>query len=122
MAPGLRLTVLVVGFTVASGLLDALAFSYAAGMWRDGRLVASEAAKSASSFLLGMTMYFGAVRYLGEAGVVLAEIQTLIWFGVTIIGVAIFHGRFFQWDPLEHIVAVNVVLGLGWLISRTSAA
>ncbi len=122
MAPGLRLSVLVVGFTVASGFFDALAFSYAAGMWRDGRLVASEAAKCASSFLLGITMYFGAVRYLGEAGVVLAEIQTLIWFGVTIIGVAILHGRFFQWNPLEHIVAVNVVLGLGWLISRTSAA
>ena len=50
MTPGLRLTVLVVGFTVASGLLDALAFSYAAGMWRDGRLVASVAAKSAGSF------------------------------------------------------------------------
>ncbi len=122
MAPGLRLTVLVVGFTVVSGLLDALAFSYAAGMWRDGRLVVSEAGKSASSFVLGMAMYFGAVRYLGEAGVVRAEIQTLIWFGVTIIGVAILHGRFFQWNPLEHIVAVNVVLGLGWLISRTSAA
>ncbi len=72
--------------------------------------------------MLGMTMYFGAVRYLGEVGVVLAEIQTLIWFGVTIVGVAILHGRFFQWDPLEHVVAINVVLGLGWLISRTSAA
>ncbi len=122
MGPGLRLSVLVIGFIVASGLLDALAFTYAAGMWRDGRLVAGEAAKSASAFLLGMTMYFGAVRYLGEAGVVLAEIQTLIWFGVTIIGVAILHGRFLHWDPVEHIVAANVVLGLGWLISRTSAA
>ena len=121
MPPGLRLWVLVVGFTVASGIFDALAFSYAAGMWRDGRLVGSAAAKASSSFVCGIALYFGAVRYLSEAGIVLAEIQTLLWFGVTIIGVAVLHGRFFQWQLLEQIVAVNVLLGLGWLISRTTA-
>ena len=120
MSPSLRLAALIIGFTLAAGVLDAFAFSYAAGMWKDGRLVGSTAAKASACFVLGMAMYFGAVRFLGEAGVVLAEIQTLIWFGVTIVGVAVLHGRFFQWQLLEQLVAVNVILGLGWLISRTA--
>ena len=121
MPPILRLWAFIVVFTLASGIFDSFAFSYASGMWRDGRLVGSEAAKAAISFVLGIAMYFGAVRYLCEAGIVFAEIQTLLWFGVTIIGVAILQGRFFQWQVLEQAVAVNVLLGLGWLISRTTA-
>ena len=120
MSPNLRLAALIIGFTVASGLLDSLAFTYAASMWRDGRLVASTAVKASACFVLGMTMYFGAVRFLAEAGVVLVEIQTLIWFGVTIVGVAALQGRFFQWPFLEQLIAVHVILGLGWLITRTA--
>ena len=121
MSPGLRLWVLITAFTVASGVFDSLAFSYASGMWKNGRLVTSEATKAAGSFAIGIALYFGAVRYLSEAGVVFAEIQTLIWFGVTIIGVALLHGRFFQWQLLDQVVAVSVLLGLGWLISRTAS-
>jgi hypothetical protein len=110
----------VTGFTIASGLLDSLAFTHAAGMWKDGRLVWIEATKSAASFLLGMTMYWGAVRYLSEAGIVFAEIQALLWFSVTIVGVAVLGGRFFHWPPLEQLVAVGVLFGLGWLMARTA--
>ena len=120
MLPSVRLTVLIITFTVASGIFDSLAFSYAAGIWKDGRLVASEAWKAAASFTIGIGMYFGALRYLSEAGVVFAEVQVLLWFGVTIVGVAILQGRFFQWQVLEQVVAVHVLLGLGWLISRTA--
>lgn len=116
----LRLPVLVTGFIVASGLFDSLAFTHAAKVWKDGRLVWAEAAITGSSFLIGITLYLVAVRYLAEAGVIQAEIQTLLWFAITILGVAVLGGRFFHWQPLEQLVAVNVLIGLGWLISRTA--
>ncbi len=116
----LRLSALVTGFTVLSGIFDSLAFTYAANMWKDGRLVGSEAAKSATSFLVGMLMYWGAVRYLSEAGIATAEVQTTLWFVVTIVGVAVLGGRFFHWQPLEQCVAISLLFGLGWLISRTA--
>ena len=116
----LKISMLITGFTIAAGILDALAFTYSSSMWQGGRLVASQASKAAVSFALGITMYWGAIRYLGEAGVVLPEIQTLIWFTVTIIGVTILGGRFLSWPLLEQIVAVNVLFSLGWLITRTS--
>lgn len=116
-----RLAVLVTGFTIVSGIFDSIAFTHAARMWMDGRLIWIEAAKSASSFLLGMLMYWGAVRYLSEAGIVTPEVQTIIWFAATIIGVAVLGGRFLLWQPLEQFVAFGVLLGLGWLISRTAS-
>lgn len=116
----IRLTILVAGFTIASGVFDSLAFTHAASMWKEGRLIWIEAAKSASSFLVGMTLYCVAVRYLSEAGIIQAEIQTLLWFVITMVGVAVLGGRFFHWQLLEQVVAVNVLLGLGWLISRTA--
>ncbi len=117
----LKISMLITGFTIAAGILDALAFTYSSSMWQSGRLVASQATKAAVTFALGITMYWGAIRYLGEAGVVLPEIQTLIWFTVTIIGVTILGGRFLSWPILEQVVAINVLFSLGWLITRTTA-
>ena len=119
--PQLRLLVLITGFTLASGVFYSLAFTYSASMWQGGRLIWTEALKSAVSFMLGMTMYWGAVRYLSQAGVVMPEIQTLLWFGVTILGVAVLGGRFFHWQLLDQLLAVNVLFSIGWLISRTAA-
>ncbi len=118
----LTLIVLITGFTVASGIFDSLAFTYASTMWRGGELVWSDATKSAGSFALGIGMYMCAVRYLTEAGIVIPEIQTLIWFGVTIVGVAILGGRAIQWPWLDQLIAINVLFSIGWLISRTAEA
>ncbi len=118
---GLRLTLLIAGFTIASGVFDALAFTYSARMWQGGSLVLGETAKAAGSFVVGIVMYWGAVRYLSEAGIVTAEMQSLLWFGVTILGVALLGGRFFHWQLLEQIAAVNVFVSLGWLVSRSAA-
>ena len=119
--PQLRLSLMIAGFTIASGIFDALGLTYAAQMWQGGKPVWSEAAKSAGSFVVGITMYWGAVRYLHQAGIVTAELQTLIWFGVTIIGVAVLGGRFPHWQLLDQIIAINVLASLGWLITRTAA-
>ncbi len=120
MSGELRLYVLIGSFTIAAGVLDSLAFTYSAGVWQSGKLLWGQASKAAASFALGIGMYWGAVRYLGEAGIVLPEIQTLIWFVVTILGVAMIGGRFVQWPVLDQVVAANVFVSLGWLITRTA--
>jgi hypothetical protein len=48
----------------------------------------------------------------------MAEIQTLLWFGITIIGVAVLRGRFFSWPSGDQVVAVGVMAGLAWLLAR----
>lgn len=117
----LRLPLLIMVFTIAAGVLDSLAFTYSASMWKEGRLAWDYATRAAVSFALGITMYWGAIRYLGEAGVIHPEIQTLIWFAVTIVGVMVLGGRFIQWPLIDQLIAVNVLFSLGWLITRTSA-
>lgn len=120
--PQLRLSLLIVAFTVASGVFDALGLTHAAQVWRENRLIWSAAAKSIGSFLIGIAMYWGAVRYLSQAGIVTAEMQSLIWLSVTILGVAVLGGRFLQWPLLDQIIAINVLASLAWLISRAEAA
>lgn|SRR5512145_2972219 len=105
--------------TLASGLGDAHGFIHAARMWEDGRLVWRELLGSAAGFTVGIGSYWIAVRYLVSAGVLSAEIQTLIWFGVTIVGVAVVNGRFLAWPAADQVVAAGVLLGLGWLVIRT---
>jgi hypothetical protein len=114
----LRLILLVIALTVASGVFDSFGFAHAANMWRAGSLMWTELAKSALGFVVGMLMYWGAVRYLGQAGIVTAELQTLLWFGITIVGVAVLRGRFFAWPASDQLVAFGVMAGLAWLLTR----
>jgi hypothetical protein len=116
----LRLLVLTV-LTLASGLGDAQGFIHAARMWQDGRMVWRELLASAGGFAVGIGSYWIAVRYLVSAGVLSAEIQTLIWFGVTIVGVAVVNGRFLAWPAADQAVAAGVLAGLGWLVLRTGS-
>jgi len=67
-----------------------------------------------------MTLYVFALKDMARLGVTSAEMQTAVWFAMTIIGVVIFSGRFFAWPRLEQFVAVLVLVGLGWLLVRTS--
>jgi hypothetical protein len=59
------------------------------------------------------------LKYMARLGVTSAEIQTTVWFAMTIIGVVIFSGRFFSCPRLEQGVATLVLLGLGWLLVLT---
>jgi hypothetical protein len=49
-----------------------------------------------------------------------AEIHTMVWFAMTIVGVIVFSGRFFAWPRLEQGVATLLLVGLGWLLVRTA--
>ncbi len=111
---------MIILLTLISGIADAKAFTYAAAIWQDGRLVWSVFGKSALGFLVGIGAFWLSVRYMQKLGVVTPELQTLIWFGVTLVGVAMISGRAFRWPLVDQIVGVLVLCGIGWLLARTS--
>jgi hypothetical protein len=111
--------VLIVVLTLVAAVFDSQGFVHSARIWEDGRLVWAEVGKAAGGFAVGITLYWIAIRYLKAVGVASAEIQTTIWFVVTIVGVAIASGAFFKWRPADQAVAVAVIVGMGWLAYRT---
>jgi len=111
---------LIVVLTLVSGFGDAQGFIHAANIWQSGRLAWDELVKSALGFAFGITMYWLALRSMKEIGIVAPEIQTVIWFGVTIAGVALVSGSFLKWQVADQAVAVLVLVGIGWLLLRTS--
>jgi hypothetical protein len=113
-----KLMALIVGITVASGLFDAQGFIHAAKIWQDGVVVWSEVGKSALYWGAGICLYCVSLKFMIELQIVSPEIQTVAWFGVTIVGVGLASGRFFSWEPVDQAVAMGVLAGLGWLLFR----
>jgi hypothetical protein len=113
------LLLLILGITVLSGLGDSQGFLHAARIWRDDQLVWNALAKSALGFTFGIVLYWIAIRFLQQFGIFSAETQTILWFGITLLGVAMFSGKFFRWSRTDQIVAVAVLAGIGWLLLRT---
>jgi hypothetical protein len=113
--------VLIIALTIVSGLSDAQGAIHAAKIWQDGNLVWDELGKSALGFGIGIFVYWIVIRFMKELGIVAPEVQAVLWFGVMMIGVALFNGAFFRWQRLEQVIAVVVLLGIGWLSFRTGA-
>ena len=109
----------LVTLTLLSGICDAQGFVYAARMWQDGALVKTAAVKSLLYFMVGMTVYLCSLRFLQQVNVVSPELQSLFWFSVTLIGVAVINGRAAQWSGVDRLVALLVLCGIGWLLIRT---
>ena len=109
---------LVLVLTIFSGVADSQGFIHAARIWEGTRPLWGEVAGSALGFAGGAVCYWLALRYLNELGVVAPEIQTLLWFAVTIVGVAVYSGRFLQWPLPDQVVALGVLAGIGWLVLR----
>jgi len=116
----LAVSVLVLGLLTLSGFADAIGFVYASRIWQQGELSWPQLARSAGSTGIGILLYYVALRPMSSLGVNSAELQTTVWFAMTIIGVVIFSGRFFAWPRLEQSVAVCVLAALGWLLVRTA--
>jgi hypothetical protein len=114
---------LVVGLlTLASGLLDARGFVYAARAWPQGQLDVKMGLAALLSFVGGLTAYILAIRFMQNAGVHGVALQSGIWFVVTAIGIAAMDGSIVQWTRTQQIVGVAVAVALCWLISSTRAA
>lgn len=112
---------LILVLTLISGWGDSRGFVFASKIWNEGKLVYYELIKSGLGFFLGISTYWLAIKYLQKFGIVSAEMQTLGWFGVTIVGVALSSGDFFKWRSLEQIIAISVLFGIGWLLVKTSS-
>jgi len=110
---------LIIGLTVLSGFADSRGFMHAARIWEGKHVIWPEVLKSGLGFGAGIILYWIVLKYL-VVHIAAPEMQTLIWFGVTIVGVAVASGKFAQSRPIEQFVAVGVVLGIAWLMVRTS--
>ena len=75
--------------------------------------------RAALGFQFGVIMFWLALRFLAQFGTFSTEVQTLLWFAVTIIGVAALSGKFVGWHWLDQVVALAVLAGVGWLLFRT---
>jgi hypothetical protein len=115
IGPGVVLA--AIALTLVSGFADAYGFTHAARMWDEGRLVLGEGVRSAAGFALGVLSYWLVLRPLQSTGVVSALTQTLGWFGVTIIGVAVLSGDVSRWSGPRLAVALLVAGGVGWLLA-----
>ena len=110
----------IVLFTLLSGVGDAQGFVWAGKVWNGGSFHWPSALKSAAGFQLGVLMYWFALRHLQENGVVAVEVQTLFWFGATIVGVALLGGQFLRWPLVDQLAAAAVLAGICWLMFRTA--
>ena len=114
-----RVWLLIVGLTLLSGVGDAYGFTHAALVWQTGWVVWGEVARSAVGFAVGIGLYWYVLKYMAVVGIVAPEMQTIAWFAVTIVGVALISGKFLGWARLDQAVAVAVLAGIGWLLVRT---
>jgi hypothetical protein len=110
---------IVATLTLVSGYADAMGFIHSARLWNDGRLIAAELGKSALGYAVGIIAYWIALRQVRQFGIVSAEAQTIGWFSVTIIGVAVGSGAFLEWRSTDKLLALAVVIGLAILLYRT---
>jgi hypothetical protein len=99
-------------------LADAQGFIHASKAWLNGKLIWPEVIESASGFGLGIVAYWICIRFLQDFKIISPEIQTVGGFTVTIIGVAIFSGKFLHWPIVDQIVGIAVLLGMAWLLAR----
>lgn len=120
MTDQVRLLAIVIVLTILSGIGDSQGFLHAARVWRDGAVMWDNVLKSALGFTFGIVMYWIAIRFFIESGVTIAETQTLVWFAVTIAGVAVVSGEFIHWHLVDQLVAVGALSGIGWLMFRTA--
>src|SRR3978361_215206 len=116
------LVLLAGGLALLSAVADAQGFLHASRIWDGQRLVWPEIGKSAVGYVVGFTIYWGAVIVFEHIGVHAPEVQTVIWFVFTIIGVGVLSGRFLQWQMLEQAIGVAVLIGLTFLLVRTAEA
>jgi hypothetical protein len=114
--------VLVGVLTIASGLLDARGFVFAARAWPDGHLDAKIGLASLACFMGGLSAYILAVRFMQNSGISGVALQSGIWFVITAVGIAAMDGTLLQWSRTQQVVGVAVAIALGWLITTTRAA
>ena len=114
-----KLLAWLTAITLFSGLADAKGFLHASRIWQEERLIWPELGKSALGFGVGIGAYWLSLRYLKALGAGAPEVQSLAWFGVTLIGLAALSGKAFRWPLADQAVALLVLAGVGRLMYRS---
>lgn len=108
----------IIILTLLSGWGDSQGFYHASSVWDKGKFIWSEAMKSTAGYITGTIFFWFAIKFLQEFNIVTPEVQTIGWFAVTIIGVALASGKFFRWERVDQIIALGVIFGIGLLLFR----
>jgi len=103
---------------VIGGFAESQGYVHASKVWLKGQFVWPEAMKSFLGFAIGTVMLFLAIKFLNELKIFSAELQTIIWFTTTMLGIAFISGRFFSWPLAEKVVSLFVIISIGWLLIR----
>ena len=111
---------IIIILTVLTGLGDAKGFYHASRAWDNNNFILNELIKSALGFLIGISAYWMLIKYLQQYKIITPELQTIGWFGVTIIGVALLSGKFFNWSIIDQILAITAILCIALLIIRVN--
>jgi hypothetical protein len=106
--------------TALSAFFDAKGFVYAAQAWRSGSLNAVLALYSLVYFIGGVTLYIASIGFQQSLGVQSAAVQSIFWFAMTVLGVALMDGSIVQWSIAERVVGVAVAVGIAWLLVKSS--
>jgi hypothetical protein len=106
--------------TALSAYFDARGFVYAAQSWKNGSLIASTALLSLVNFVGGVTLYILSIGFQQRLGVQSAAVQSIFWFGMTVMGIALMDGTIAQWTMTQRAVGVVVSAGIGWLLISTA--
>lgn len=111
---------IIISLTIISGFGDAQGFIHAAHIWHGNKIIWPEVAKSALGFTAGTIVQWVSIRFIQDIKIFSPEIQTLLWFSVTMIGIALLSGDFSQWRHTDQVVAIVVLLGIAWLLLRAA--
>jgi hypothetical protein len=109
---------IALAFTAVSGALDAIGFVHATRVWHQDHLVWKEAGVAFAGFVSATVVYLLVVRYLARCGMTTPTVQTLSWFLMTVIGVALLQRTIAQWSVTDRLAMLLAVLSVGWLVVR----
>lgn len=98
---------------------DSRGFICASRAWVQGNPQWSNIWLSAAWFTAGVLFYLLALKYLLQLRDVGPSVQTLGWFLVTIVAVAIGSRDFFRWQIVDQVLALSSAVALAAVIIRT---
>ncbi|MFL6548990.1 MAG: hypothetical protein ACJ8OJ_09870 [Povalibacter sp.] len=106
--------------TALSAYFDAKGFVYAAQSWRSGSIVATTSLLSLINFIGGVTLYILSIGFQQRLGVQSAAMQSMFWFAMTVVGIAILDSTITDWSIAQRTVGAVVTVGIGWLLVSTA--
>ncbi len=106
--------------TALSAYFDAKGFVYASQSWKQGSLLIATSLLSLVTFIGGVALYIVSIGFQQRLGVQSAAMQSIFWFAMTVVGIALMDGTITQWSISQRVVGALVTIGIGWLLVSAS--